>query len=348
MEPGGLPHQIPKLETKQLILRPFVPADAARVQLLAGDRELASPTLHIPHPYPDGAAEAWIASHGAAAAEGKGYTFALVQKEDGLLVGCLGIGVHQPSRSAELAYWVGRPYWGKGYATEAAREVMRFGFEILGLNKIWAAFMTRNPASGRVMQKLGMTFEGIRRQQVIKWGNFEDIGSFSILRSEYEAGGTADRGAAALPVAMTPIGTVQNGQTEAVDEGWGDVTSEIVLRPELKGIFDGLEAFSHALIIYYMHETPAVPDVKRRPRGRADMPEVGLLAQRARHRPNPIGVTAARVVAVAPDRLTVRGLDAIHGTPVLDVKPYFPAFDRRDDATVPEWADRLMQGYFAK
>lgn len=150
------------------------------------------------------------------------------------------------------------------------------------------------------------------------------------------------------PIKLTPIGVVENGQHEAVDEGWGEIESAIVLRPELAGMLDGLEQFSHVLVIYYMHETPQIADVRRRPRGRADMPELGLLAQRARHRPNPIGITAAQVVAVAPDRLTVRALDAIHGTPVLDLKPYFPAFDRREEARVPEWVDRLMAGYFER
>jgi [ribosomal protein S5]-alanine N-acetyltransferase len=187
MEPGSFPAEIPRLETERLILRPFALADAERVRLLAGDRELACTTLHIPHPYPEGAAEAWIAIHAGAAAEGHGFTFAVARKEDGLLVGCMGIGLNQANRSAELAYWVGRPLWGKGYATEAAGAVMRFGFAELGLNKIWAAFMTRNPASGKVMQKLGMTFEGVRRQQVMKWGVLEDLGFYSILRAEYEA-----------------------------------------------------------------------------------------------------------------------------------------------------------------
>lgn len=131
-----------------------------------------------------------------------------------------------------------------------------------------------------------------------------------------------------------------------MDEGWGTVVSEMELAPDLHGILDGLEAFSHVIVIFYMHEAPMVDGVKRRPRGRADMPEVGLLAQRARHRPNPIGMTVAEIVSVATDRLTVRGLDAIDGTPVLDLKPYVPVFDRRDNATVPEWMERLMVGYF--
>lgn len=76
------------------------------------------------------------------------------------------------------------------------------------------------------------------------------------------------------------------------------------------------------------------------------MPEVGIFAQRAKDRPNPIGITAVQIVEVLPDCLVVRGLDAIDGTPVLDIKPYVPAYDRVAEAKVPEWADRLMDGYF--
>jgi tRNA (Thr-GGU) A37 N-methylase len=76
------------------------------------------------------------------------------------------------------------------------------------------------------------------------------------------------------------------------------------------------------------------------------MPEIGIFAQRAKHRPNPIGLTAVRLLSVAGNVLTVRGLDAIDGSPVLDIKPYFPAFDRVDDANAPEWVGRLMEGYF--
>lgn len=144
---------------------------------------------------------------------------------------------------------------------------------------------------------------------------------------------------------MQSIGTIQNAVSEPVDEGWGGVQSDIVLRPDLAGILSGLEQFSHALVIYWMHEMPPTTQLTRRPRGRADLPELGLLAQRARHRPNPIGVTAVQVIAVSADRLTVRGLDAINGTPVLDIKPYFPDFDSRA-ARVPDWATRLMTGYF--
>jgi tRNA-Thr(GGU) m(6)t(6)A37 methyltransferase TsaA len=149
-------------------------------------------------------------------------------------------------------------------------------------------------------------------------------------------------------VNLTPIGVVRSPVTTPVDEGWGEVVSEIHVEPALATGLAELERFSHALVLFWMHQStfdPAV-DLVRRPRGRADMPEAGIFAQRAKHRPNPIGVTAVRILARQGGMLRVRGLDAIDGTPVLDVKPYVPVFDGVGDATVPEWLERLMRDYF--
>ena len=150
-------------------------------------------------------------------------------------------------------------------------------------------------------------------------------------------------------VALRIIGRVENGRTSTADAGWGALESEIVLAPEYAPGLTGLGAFSHALVVFFMEHDPdgEAFALTRRPRGRADMPHVGVFAQRGRMRPNPVGVTAVRVLAVGEDRVRVRGLDAIHGTPVLDLKPYVPDFDRVESARVPEWMDTLMEGYFA-
>jgi len=136
--------------------------------------------------------------------------------------------------------------------------------------------------------------------------------------------------------------------TEKVDAGWGAVEAVIDLEPAYRGATRGLEAFSHALIVCLLHEArcEAERHRERRPRGEAEMPEVGIFAQRAKDRPNPIGITAVALVGVEPERLVVRGLDAIDGTPVLDIKPYVPAYDRIAAPSVPEWIERLMRGYF--
>ncbi len=147
---------------------------------------------------------------------------------------------------------------------------------------------------------------------------------------------------------MTPIGIVRTSVTEGRDDNWGKVISEIVLSPELAAGLKGLEQFSHVLVIFLMHQSTFFPtsDLVRRPRGREDMPEMGIFAQRAKHRPNPIGITAVELISVSDNIVKVRGLDAIDGSPVLDLKPYFPEFDRVDNVRVPEWAGRLMKDYF--
>ena len=149
-------------------------------------------------------------------------------------------------------------------------------------------------------------------------------------------------------VNLEVIGTVNSPVTEGVDEDWGSVISEIRLNEKYISGLRGLEEFSHVLILFYMHRYSFDPDADlvRRPQGRMDMPLIGIFTQRAKHRPNPIGVTAVELLKVKGDTLVVRGLDAIDGTPVIDVKPYFPAFDCRGDARTPDWVDELMKGYF--
>ncbi len=145
------------------------------------------------------------------------------------------------------------------------------------------------------------------------------------------------------------IGVVRSPVREATDAGWGAVESEIHLEDRYARGLDGLSAFSHALVVFWMHEGAfdAAHDLVRRPRGREDMPLAGIFAQRAKHRPNPVGVTAVRILGVSGSVLRVRGLDAIDGTPVIDLKPYVPAFDRVEGAHVPAWMDTLMRGYFS-
>ena len=124
--------------------------------------------------------------------------------------------------------------------------------------------------------------------------------------------------------------------------------AKIAVLPEYRAGLRGLDSFSHVLVTAYLHLASFEPErhLVRRPRGQADMPELGIFAQRAKDRPNPLGITVVSLVAVLPDGLRVRGLDAIDGTPILDLKPYFPQFDSAAGARVPEWVERLMRGYF--
>ena len=173
----------PVLRTGRLVLRPFTAADAPEVQRLAGAAAVADTTLTIPHPYEDGMAEAWIALHAPAFARRENVVFAITEPE-GRLLGAINLRLELPHRRAEIGYWVGQPYWGRGIATDALKAVIRYGFEALELNRIYARHLTRNPPSGRVMVKAGMQREGAQRQHFLKQGRFEDVECYAILRED--------------------------------------------------------------------------------------------------------------------------------------------------------------------
>lgn len=178
-----MPEQ-PTLHTERMVLRPFAAADAGEVHQIVSDREIAYNTAHIPHPYPDGMAAEWIERVTTRWHTGESAVFAATLADDGRIVGAIGLEIEPPHRRGELGYWVARPFWNGGYATEGSRAVVEFGFRVLGLNRVAAHHYCRNPASGRVMQKLGMTFEGRMRKHVLKWGEFEDIDFYGILAGE--------------------------------------------------------------------------------------------------------------------------------------------------------------------
>jgi RimJ/RimL family protein N-acetyltransferase len=176
----------PVLTTARLVLRPMGPGDAAAVQKWAGDFEVADTALNIPHPYPDGLADEWIAMHGRAWRDGREAVFAITARADGTLMGAIGLAcIDARHRHAEMGYWLGRPFWNLGLATEAARAVLRFAFDTLDLERVFAHHFVRNPASGRVLEKIGMVREGVLRAHVRQWGQPEDLVVCGILRREW-------------------------------------------------------------------------------------------------------------------------------------------------------------------
>ena len=177
----------PTIQTLRLTLRSFDAADASDVQRLAGVREIADTTLNIPHPYKDGMAEEWIASHRAEFEAGTNVVFAVVLRDNMQLIGAIGLTLDGSAKKGELGYWIGKSFWSRGYCTEAATAVLDYGFKALGLNRISARHFARNPASGRVMENIGMIVEGTARQDKIKWGNYEDLVLYGILRNEWSA-----------------------------------------------------------------------------------------------------------------------------------------------------------------
>ncbi|QDT50466.1 Putative ribosomal N-acetyltransferase YdaF [Symmachiella dynata] len=173
----------PTLLTKRLTLRPYQLTDAPGMQQLAGERAIAATTLRIPHPYPDGVAEEWIASALERAATGKAYHFAMVLTETDEFLGSIGLTVQREWERAEIGYWMGEPYWGRGYTTEAAIEIVRFGFEDLGLHRIYASVFANNPASARVLEKAGLTYEGRQVHAIKKWDEFLDTLTYARVKA---------------------------------------------------------------------------------------------------------------------------------------------------------------------
>jgi ribosomal-protein-alanine N-acetyltransferase len=148
----SLPERIASLP---VVLRTLRVADAPRIAELCGDWEVARMTSLIPHPYLPGMAEAWIAASGDDHATGTACTYAITRADDGLLVGAIGLKA-PVDRPDAFGYWVGRPHWGNGYATAAARGVVALAFAHMDVDVLGAIHLARNPASGRVLAKCGM------------------------------------------------------------------------------------------------------------------------------------------------------------------------------------------------
>jgi [ribosomal protein S5]-alanine N-acetyltransferase len=183
---------IPTLETERLILRRPELTDAPAIQVLAAEYDIAKNLLQMPHPYPEGGAASWINSAHEAEREGgdamKDFSFAITRKADGEYIGSMGIHLDPENQRAEIGYWIGKPYWGQGYASEAAKRLLQFGFDVLKLNRIYARCFSENIGSERVMQKIGMQYEGLLRQEIYKWGQYIDLKMYAMLRSDYDAG----------------------------------------------------------------------------------------------------------------------------------------------------------------
>ena len=179
---------LPTITMNRINLRPFTMDDSSEVQTLAGDEYVAKTTLYIPHPYEDGEAEKWIKTHEEECWKGRALTLAVEDKESRKLMGAITLGMNKAYDHGEIAYWVGKPYMNKGYCTEAAKGLIQYGFEELNLHRIYARYMDNNPASGKVMEKLGMKYEGVLREHVKKWGKYYDLYHYGILRHEFKIG----------------------------------------------------------------------------------------------------------------------------------------------------------------
>ncbi len=178
---------IEDLKTKRLVLRQFCSADAPRIHYLVNDKQVAYNTHYIPHPYSEGAAEEWLKEHADLVGCGRAAVFAVCQQsadesdEAPELIGTVGLAIADVDHQAEIGYWFGRDYWGNGFCTEAVVAVLGYGFDQLGLHRIFAQHISRNGASARVLEKAGFSREGLMRQHARKWGVFEDVVCYGML-----------------------------------------------------------------------------------------------------------------------------------------------------------------------
>lgn len=176
----------PSIKTRRLLLRPLVLGDAKDIQRIAGHEKVAETTRYIPHPYPDGYAEAWISSLGPNYQKDLQVVYGVVIDDEAKrLIGSVGFDFHREHNSADLGYWIDPLFWGQGYATEAAKGLVSYGFKVLGLNRVQAYCLAHNDTSMRVLVKVGMQKEGVARQGKSIRGRLSDIAYFGMLKSDF-------------------------------------------------------------------------------------------------------------------------------------------------------------------
>lgn len=174
-----------QLLTERLLLRSLTLDDASTIEALAGDYEVAKSTLNIPHPYPEGSAKVFIESILDAEKDDRIAAFGILHKKSNLLIGIINLNLSEPFNRGELAYWIGKDFWGRGYGTEATKVLLDYGFDHLQLNRIFAASFTSNPGSWRIMEKAVLKYEGTLKQHVARFGQYHDLDYYGILREEF-------------------------------------------------------------------------------------------------------------------------------------------------------------------
>ena len=172
----------PILKTERLLLRQFDFTDTAELQFLANDREIAEGT-YMPYPYEKEMAEDFIWRQAKDFEHGNVINFAITLCEKNELIGAIGLTFERETNEAQLGYWIGVSYWGKGYCTEAAEKVVNFGFEEFELTRIYAFHFSGNNASGKVLRKIGMNHDGTRCKEFEHMGKLKDIELYSLLNT---------------------------------------------------------------------------------------------------------------------------------------------------------------------
>lgn len=177
----------PELLTTRLRLRKLQLEDVPTIVAFCNNRKITDNVIHLPFPYKEEDAIFWLNMANEGYKNKTRYTFAIAQRASNALVGAIGLTVDPGHNKAEMGYWVGEPFWNKGIATEAVKALLRFGFETLALNKIYATHFLRNPASARVMLNNGMIKEGDLAGHYQKGEEYLDVAQYRLMRKEFIA-----------------------------------------------------------------------------------------------------------------------------------------------------------------
>ena len=178
--------EYPEIKTKRLRLGRLKWSDVPKIVEYAGDKDVSKTTLNIPHPYEEKDAIFWINSANQGFENKTQYTFAIRNIASDEFLGGIGLRVNPRFNRAELGYWIAKPFWNQGFTTEAAGALLAYGFEKLGLHKIYATYLEENPASGNVMRKNGMIKEGEMRDHFLKDGEYKNIIQYRLVKDEYQ------------------------------------------------------------------------------------------------------------------------------------------------------------------
>ncbi|MDR8392298.1 GNAT family N-acetyltransferase [Aliifodinibius sp. S!AR15-10] len=175
----------PTIETERIRLRKPEVRDIPQIVTYAGHPKIAEMTLNIPHPYQEKDAVKWLNMANEGFEDKSKYLFAICHLQEDEMIGAIGLKVNKRFNRAELGFWIGEPFWNNGYATEAVKEVIKFGFKEIDLNKIYAIHLVKNPASGKVMQNNGMIKEGELVEHIKKGAEYFSVIQYRLTRKEY-------------------------------------------------------------------------------------------------------------------------------------------------------------------
>ena len=178
--------KFPEIETNRLLLRKLSFEDIPKIIEYAGNKKVAEATLNIPHPYKEEDAIFWLNSANTGFKKKIQYTFAIRTKINNEFIGGIGLKININFKRGVLGYWIAEPFWNKGFATESVGGILKFGFNKIKLNKIYATHFFENPASGRVMIKNGMIKEGELKDHTKKGDLLKSLIQYRLTNKEFE------------------------------------------------------------------------------------------------------------------------------------------------------------------